>query len=115
MTMYRKYAARPYFDAGQDRSTVVDACQPFKVRGSCGHIVIRKMREATAGVPYTPETILEAPNGRACEEREAHKCADCGKPIDVTKDKYWASTNLICDPCWQSYPVCEDLDEVSHV
>lgn len=68
--MYRKYAARPYFDAGQDRSTVVDACQPFKVRASCGHIVIRKMREATAGVPYTPETILDAPNGRACEECE---------------------------------------------
>lgn len=49
---------------------IVDACQPFKVRASCGHIVIRKMREATAGVPYTPETVLEAPNGRACEECE---------------------------------------------
>ncbi len=51
-------------------TTVIDACKPFQVRASCGHIVIRKMREATAGVPYTPETILEAPNGRACESCE---------------------------------------------
>lgn len=67
MSMYRKYAARPYFDAGQDRSTVVDACQPFKVRASCGHIVIRKMREATAGVPYTPEgnKLLDSPMAAA--------------------------------------------------
>jgi hypothetical protein len=51
-------------------SAVIDSCKPFKVRASCGHIVIRKMREATAGVPYTPETILEAHQGRACEQCE---------------------------------------------
>lgn len=47
-----------------------ESTQPFKVRTGCGHIVIRRMREATAGVPYTPETILEAPNGRPCDECE---------------------------------------------
>jgi hypothetical protein len=47
-----------------------DSVQPFKVRASCGHIVIRKMREATAGVKYTPEVILDAPRGRACDECE---------------------------------------------
>jgi hypothetical protein len=49
---------------------VIEACQPFKVRASCGHIVIRKMREATAGVPYTEDVVLEAPNGRACDACE---------------------------------------------
>jgi hypothetical protein len=44
--------------------------QPYKVRASCGHIVIRRMRPATAGVPYTPEVVLDAPNGRACEHCE---------------------------------------------
>jgi len=48
----------------------VESTMPFKVRASCGHIVIRRMREATAGRPYTEDTILEAPNGRACEECE---------------------------------------------
>ncbi len=42
--------------------------QPFKVRASCGHIDIRRMREETAGVPYTEDTILEAPNGAPCGE-----------------------------------------------
>ncbi len=37
-----------------------------------------------------------------------HKCADCGKVIDVTKDAYWASCDLRCDACYQSYPLCED-------
>jgi len=50
---------------------LIEGTKPFKVRASCGHIVIRKMREATAGVPYTEETILEAPNGRACPDCEA--------------------------------------------
>lgn len=52
-------------------AVLIEGCKPFKVRASCGHIVIRKMREATAGVPYTDETVLDAPNGRACDECEA--------------------------------------------
>lgn len=48
---------------GVGTSAVVDSAKPFKVRASCGHIDIRKMREA-------PEVILDAPNGRACEECE---------------------------------------------
>ena len=50
---------------------LVESTMPFKVRASCGHIVIRRMREATAGVPYTPETILDAPNGSECDTCEA--------------------------------------------
>ena len=49
---------------------LIEGVQPFKVRASCGHIVIRKMREATAGVAYSDSVILDAPNGRACEECE---------------------------------------------
>jgi hypothetical protein len=60
-------------------SALVDSVQPFKVRASCGHIEVRKMREATAGVPYTPETVLEAPNGRACHECEKPHASDCAK------------------------------------
>ncbi len=52
-------------------SMLIESCQPFKVRTSCGHIVIRKMRESTAGVPYTPDTVLDAPNGRPCPDCEA--------------------------------------------
>lgn len=48
----------------------LETTKPFKVRTSCGHIVIRRMREATAGVPFTEDTVLEAPNGRPCEQCE---------------------------------------------
>lgn len=51
-------------------TTKIERCMPFQVRTGCGHIVIRMMREATAGVPYTPETIIEAPNGRPCDPCE---------------------------------------------
>ncbi len=37
-----------------------------------------------------------------------YKCADCGKLIDVTKDAYWASCDLRCNACYQSYPLCEE-------
>lgn len=48
-------------------SRYVDTCKPFKVRTSCGHIVIRKMREATAGVPWSEGVVIEAPGGRPCD------------------------------------------------
>jgi hypothetical protein len=35
-------------------------------------------------------------------------CSNCGKVIDVTRERYWASTSLICDVCWQSFPLCDD-------
>lgn len=56
-------------------SAYVDRCKPFKVRTGCGHVVIRMMREATAGVPWTEETIIEAPNGRTCDECEQKRTA----------------------------------------
>lgn len=52
----------------QDKSQMT---QPYKVCTSCGHIVIRRMRPATAGVAYSEDVVLEAPNGRACEDCEA--------------------------------------------
>lgn len=52
-------------------SLVADRCMPFRVRTSCGHVVIRKMREGTAGRPYDVHTIIEAPNGAPCMACEA--------------------------------------------
>jgi hypothetical protein len=48
-------------------SAVIDATQPYKVRASCGHIDIRRMRPSTAGVPYSADVVLDAPNGAPCE------------------------------------------------
>jgi hypothetical protein len=55
----------------QDTLAIVDATKPYKVRARCGHIVIRRMREATAGVPFSETVVLDAPNGRECDECEA--------------------------------------------
>jgi hypothetical protein len=57
-----------------------DATQPYQVRTGCGHIVTRQMRPSTAGVPYTPETVIEAPNGRPCPTCEAD-AADKGVAV----------------------------------
>jgi putative endonuclease len=51
--------------------TIGDSMQPYKVRASCGHVVVRPMRASTAGVPYSSDVILEAPKGRACDACEA--------------------------------------------
>ena len=59
-------------------SAIADTVQPFKVRASCGHIVVRKMRAATAGVPYSEDVVLNAPNGRACDACEANAKRDFG-------------------------------------
>lgn len=58
---------------GKYTSRVIDATKPYKVRTSCGHVVTIMMREATAGVPFTPETIIEVPTGRPCD-----KCQETG-------------------------------------
>jgi hypothetical protein len=54
-------------------SAIAESTRPYKVRASCGHIVARPMREATAGVPYAPDVVIEAPKGRACDACEAKK------------------------------------------
>ncbi len=87
-------------------ASLTESTQPFKVRASCGHIDIRRMREATAGVPYTPETILDAPNGRACKECEERAkpirelgCCCCG---NSTKGRQWWNRDTgygICPSC----------------
>ncbi len=63
-------AAREARIARRERAFLATGLYPFKVRTSCGHIVTRKMREATAGQPYTAAAILEAPNGRPCDACE---------------------------------------------
>jgi hypothetical protein len=70
----RKYQLLPVrFVPGAERavqSHLVDSTQPYQVRTGCSHIVIRRMRESTAGVPFSPDVIIEAPNGRPCDECE---------------------------------------------
>ena len=34
------------------KTRLVEATKPFKVRASCGHIEVRRMREATAGARH---------------------------------------------------------------
>jgi hypothetical protein len=53
-------------------SRLVESTKPFKVRTSCGHVVIRRMREATAGVAWSEDVVLEAPNGRPCDACEVN-------------------------------------------
>jgi hypothetical protein len=45
-----------------------DMTQPYRVRTSCGHIVLRRMRPSTARVPFSPDVVLEAPGGAPCPE-----------------------------------------------
>lgn len=42
--------------------------RPYKVKASCGHVEVRKMRETTAGVAFDPaaEYQLDRPNGMPC-------------------------------------------------
>ena len=54
-------------------SKLTESVKPFKVRASCGHILIRPMREATAGQRYSPDVVIDAPKGRACDACEAKK------------------------------------------
>ena len=49
-------------------SNYAERTQIYKVRMVCGHIENRRMRPATAGVPWTPDTIIDAPTA---------KCAAC--------------------------------------
>jgi hypothetical protein len=45
-----------------------DRLKDYKVRASCGHVEVRKMREGTAGVPFDPtaEFQIDAPRGMPC-------------------------------------------------
>lgn len=47
-------------------STRMERCKPYRVRTSCGHEVIRQMREETARIAWTPDVVIDAPNGRPC-------------------------------------------------
>jgi len=66
-------------------STFAEQVKPYNVRASCGHIVVRKMREAVAGVPYSEAVVLEAPNGRACDACEAKKGYSVHAPSPAPK------------------------------
>jgi len=85
-------------------STLVktQSTMPFKVRTGCGHIVIRRMREATAGVPFTSETIIEAPNGMPCEDcqREQDKALDLQRKAGGSH----ATPEAVCTPCTTTTP-----------
>ena len=68
-------------------STIADSVQPYKVRACCGHIVVRKMRAATAGVPYSKDVVLNAPNGRACDACEAKTKQNLSAHVPNTAEK----------------------------
>jgi hypothetical protein len=36
--------------------------RPYRVRMTCGHGEWRLMREATAGIPWTPDAVVNAPS-----------------------------------------------------
>ena len=43
-----------------------ETCKPYRVRMGCGHIEDRLMREATAGIPWTEDAIVDNSNGAEC-------------------------------------------------
>lgn len=59
-------------------SGFVERVQPFLVMHTCGHYEIRLMREATAGMPWTPDAIVKAGNQcRVCRnEADPHVAPD---------------------------------------
>jgi hypothetical protein len=54
-----------------------DKTQVYKVRMTCGHIEDRRMRPATAGVPWSPEAIVHA--GAECKACRAEADAFLAK------------------------------------
>ena len=50
-----------------------DRLAPYTVRTGCGHLVTRKMRPSTAGVPWTADVVIEAPGGAPCAPCAAAK------------------------------------------
>jgi hypothetical protein len=54
---------------------VGERLQPYKVRTSCGHVVVRMMRPATAGVEFdaAAEFQIDAPGGMPCAHCEVTK------------------------------------------
>jgi hypothetical protein len=66
-------AKRPKANAARVGSTSAEGIQPYRVRASCGHVVVRPMTPATAGVPYSETVVIDAPKGRACEACEAKR------------------------------------------
>jgi hypothetical protein len=60
-------AARPAVTAG----FVGERLHPYRVRMTCGHVVVTLMRPSTAGVPWTPEAEVAAPYNpcRECQAR----------------------------------------------
>ncbi len=106
------------------RSMLVEGTQPYKVRTGCGHIVIRRMREATAGVPFTEDTILAAPNGRPCEDCEADPLLgqlargqfnsyESGKIIAGIKHAILTDLGLESHDCYQ-FDTLEDIKKEAH-
>ena len=78
----------------------------YTVRTGCGHIVIRRMREATAGVPWTEDTVIDAPNGRPCEGCErllSVPCPSCHTVRLVPGRPGWAT----CECADQPWPLAE--------
>lgn len=97
-------------------SPIIEGTKPFKVRASCGHIEVRRMREATAGVPFTEETVIEAPRGRACGvcelTRDQFNSYESGNIIAGIKHSIRTDLGLETHECYQFYTL-EDVQKVA--
>lgn len=64
----------------QTEARFIARCQPYRVEMVCGHIETRMMREATAGIPWTPTATVKAPN---------RKCATCEAVEQAMREAAW--------------------------
>ncbi len=49
------------------RSLLTEKCERFQVRMACGHIEIRVMRPATAGIAWSQDAIVDNTKGAECK------------------------------------------------
>ena len=64
----KRDAARRRAERELDVNAYEEKCHPYRVRMTCGHLETRMMREATAGMPWTSDAVVDAPTA---------KCAAC--------------------------------------
>lgn len=65
-------------------SYFVARCQSYRVEMRCGHIETRMMREATAGIPWTPTATIKT---------DRRDCADCEAKEQAARDAAWRASS----------------------
>lgn len=99
-------------------TTSVEKTRPYRVLASCGHVVIRRMREVTAGIPYAPDVLLHAPHGMPCESCQGVKpvCSHYALLAGSVTRCHEPAVGLLCAPegepvpggfyCWPHAAAC---------